>query len=186
MHTANLYIEYLFVLLLRCYFELSFNHRDDLSSPAAFLGCRALLFLAIATPKTSYKHLMAALVADTCLLIFYCLRLEKIKKAASRTKLLWKGAEDGSRTHTPDGHTPLKRARLPIPPLRLKWTKMQEQGTEGGNRTRTILLSLDFESSASTSSATSADGSTDIKLPLQLVRCKFRKVFSNTQQISLF
>ncbi len=29
-------------------------------------------------------------------------------------------------------------------------------------------------------------GQPSIKLPLQLVRCKFRKVFSNSQQISLF
>ena len=32
-------------------------------------------------------------------------------------------------------------------------------GTQGGNRTRTILLSLDFESSASTNSATWAKNS---------------------------
>lgn len=106
MHTANLYIEYLFVLLLRCYFELSFNHRDDLSSPAAFLGCRALLFLAIATPKTSYKHVMAALVADTCLLVFYCLRENKKSSLANEAALegcrRWESNPYARWTHAPE------------------------------------------------------------------------------------
>ena len=36
--------------------------------------------------------------------------------------------------------------------------------TKGGNRTRTILLSLDFESSASTNSATLAFGGANIHI----------------------
>ena len=35
--------------------------------------------------------------------------------------------------------------------------------TEGGNRTHTVLLPLDFESSASTNSATSANGTAKLK-----------------------
>ena len=38
----------------------------------------------------------------------------------------------------------------------------QPSCTKGGNRTRTILLSLDFESSASTNSATLAFGGANI------------------------
>ena len=106
MHTAHLYIEYLFVLLLRCYFELSFNHRDDLSSPAAQKGCRALLLLAIAPPKTSYKDGMAALAADTCLLIFYCLSGNKKSSLANETALKgcrrWESNPYARWTHAPE------------------------------------------------------------------------------------
>ena len=64
---------------------------------------------------------------------------------------------------------------------------LQPSCTKGGNRTRTILLSLDFESSASTNSATLAFGGANIhnSLFFQTNRQKFGKIISNYQKRGL-
>ena len=99
----------------------------------------------------------------------------KTKKAAKECSLTALGCRRGDSNPYTRRHTHLKRARLPISPLRhvslvpainggkkrkpdwkVRFSADKNCSTEGGNRTRTLLPILDFESSASTNSATSA------------------------------
>ncbi len=123
----------------------------------------------------------------------------KTKKASSAIELALYRRRD-SNPHA-RRHTHLKRARLPISPLRHfsivfelnRNRKEQFCGTGGGTRTRTLLPILDFESSASTDSATPAVPNHEPVIEkmdsLTLFRSavgKCRKVFFYAQEVSLF